>query len=103
ERRVPYGDLDALKPPVTEPAVFSARGQLSADRYEGKRRYTAHDRVLLALSRAWPQSGEPAVFSFDALNRGGTGALEAELPEAKFVRYLLNPENPKNQGKAKFF
>jgi hypothetical protein len=103
EHRVPYGELDALKPPVTVSAGFSARGQVSADRYNGKRRYTVHDRVLLALSRAWPQSGEPVAFSFDSLPEGSTSVLEAELPEAKFVRYLLNPEHPDGQGKAKFF
>jgi hypothetical protein len=103
EHRVPDGELDALKPPVPEPDAFSARGQVSIDRYNGKRRYTVHDRVLLALSRARPQSGEPVVYSFDAQPKGSTSVLEAELPEAKFVQYLLNPDHADGQGKAKFF
>src|SRR6266516_2421638 len=103
ERRVPYGELDDLKPPLPKPPHFSARGQISADRYHGKRRYTVHDRVLLALSRLWPQSGEPVAFSFDALRLAKADVLEAELPEAKFVRYLLNPDHADGRGKAKFF
>src|SRR6266516_5841 len=103
ERRVPYGELDDIKPPLPKPPHFSARGQISADRYHGKRRYTVHDRVLLALNRLWPQSGEPVAFSFDALRLAKADVLEAELPEAKFVRYLLNPDHADGRGKAKFF
>jgi len=103
ERRVANGELDALKPPVSEPPDFSDRGQISADRYNGKRCYTVHDRVLLALSRLWPQTGEPAEFSFDALSNAKANVLEAELPEAKFVRYLLNPDHSDGRDKAKFF
>src|SRR5271170_2089506 len=103
ERRVAYGELDGLKPPIPEPTNFSDRGQISADRYNGKRRYTVHDRVLLALSRLQPQSGEPVAFSFEASPVAKVDVLEAELPEAKFVRYLLNPDHAHGRGKAKFF
>jgi hypothetical protein len=103
ERRVAYGELDDLKPPIPEPSGLSARGQISAERYNGKRRYTVHDRVLQALSALWPQSGEPSEFSFGALSNAGGEVLEAELPEAKFVRYLLNPAHGVGRDKAKFF
>lgn len=103
ERRVADGELEALKPPVRDPPVYSDRGQVSADRYDGKRRYTVHDRVLLALSRAWEQTRDAPAFSFVSLPESNAAVLEADLPEAKFVRYLLNPEHADGRGKAKFF
>lgn len=103
ERRVGYGELSYLQPPVRVPADFSDRGQISADRYNGKNRYTVHERVLLALSRLWPQHGEPAEYSFDAFRDRNATVLEAELPETKFSCYLLNPDHKEGQGKAKFF
>lgn len=102
ERRIAEGGLDALKPSNPAPPCYSARGQLSADRYNGKRRYTVHDRVLLALSRAWHESGNGPSFLFTEL-RENEAVLEADLPEAKFVRYLLNHEHAEGRGKAKFF
>lgn len=103
ERRVAEGELDALMPPIVAPPAYSARGQLSADRYHGKRRYTVHDRVLLALRRAWDQTRDGPSFSFVALPEDKVAVLEANLPEAKFVRYLLNPEHADGRSKAKFF
>jgi hypothetical protein len=103
ELRVAEGELDALKPQVPHPLTYSARGQLSADRYRGKRRYTVHDRVLLALSRAWDQTRDGPPFSFVARSEDKAAVLEANLPEAKFVRYLLNPEHAEGHGKARFF
>ena len=103
ERRVRRGELDALKPSTPDPPTYSTRGQLSADRYHGKRRYTVHDRALLALSRAWDETRDGPSFSFAALPGDNAAVLEANLPEAKFVRYLLNPEHVEGRGKAKFF
>jgi hypothetical protein len=56
-----------------------------------------------ALSRLLLPSGEPVAFSFDALPDATVDIVEAELPEAKFVRYLLNPDHADGRGKAKFF
>lgn len=102
ERRVAYGELDDLKPPVPD-APTSVRGQLSADRYQGKRRYTLYDRALLALSRASGRTRDGPLFSFAALSEDNWSVLEADLPESKFVRYLLNPEHADGRSKAKFF
>ncbi len=103
ERRVAYGELDGLKPPIPEPSEFSERGRIYAGRYNGKRKYTIHERVLRALSALRPQNGEPSEFSFGGLLAANAQPIEAELPEAKFVRYLLNPEHPTGRKKAKFF
>jgi hypothetical protein len=103
ERRVAYGELDGLKPPIPEPSEFSERGRIYADRYNGKRHYTVHERVLRALRTFRPENGEPSEFSFGALLAANAPPIEAELPEAKFVRYLLNPEHPNGREKAKFF
>jgi len=103
ELRVAEGELDALKPQIPHPLTYSARGQLSADRYRGKRRYTVHDRVLLALSRAWDQTRDGPPFSFVARSEDKAAVFEANLPEAKFVSYMLNPEHAEGHGKARFF
>jgi hypothetical protein len=101
ERRVPYGDLSNYQRPLPDVPEYSRRGHISAERYNGKRRYTVRGRILLALSRLWPQAGEPSAFAFDAFRENVV--LEAELSEAKFVRYLLNREHADGRGKAKFF
>jgi hypothetical protein len=100
ERRVPYGDLSAHQPRLPDVPEYSERGSISAERYNGKRRYSLHERILTALSRLWPQDGEPSAFAFDTIPKT---ILEAELPEAKFVRYLLNPDHEDGRSKAKFF
>jgi hypothetical protein len=102
ERRVAYGQLQQLKP--SNPSVnLSNRGRISAERYEGKRRYTVYDRVLSALANFRFRDDEPASFSFESSQKDKTEVLEADLPEAKFVRYLLNPDHPDGRSKAKFF
>jgi hypothetical protein len=103
ERRVAYGKLDGLEPPAPEPTEFSDRGRIYADRYNRKRRFTVHERVLRALSALRPQSGEPPAFSISTLLGANAQPMEAKFPEAKFVRYLLNPEHPNERDKAKFF
>lgn len=101
-RLVPYGSLASLRPPVPIPSALSPRGQLSLQRYEGKRRSSLQERILSALSGASDLKVGPASYVFsttdDPLN-----PLDADLPEAKFVRYLLDPNHPKGGSKARFF
>lgn len=102
QRLVPYGALASLRPPIPIPSAPSPRGQLSVQRYKGKRSFSLQERILSALSDASEPKVSPASYVFsttdDPLN-----PLEAELPEAKFVRYLLDPNHPKGGSKAKFF
>lgn len=101
-RLVAYGTLAAHRPPVPVPSVLSSRGELSLQRYNGKRSFSLQERVLSALSRANHLKISPASYEFladdDPLN-----PLEADLPEAKFIRYLLDPNHPKGGSKARFF
>jgi hypothetical protein len=57
---------------------------------------------LDALSRQWPPRNEQPAFEF-ARSSASSDVLQVGLPQAKFVRYLLNEEHESNQGKAKFF
>jgi hypothetical protein len=96
---VPYGELDALRPPIFYPASLSKRGQVSLDRYNGKQAFSLQERVLAALASSNLRN---EVFAFEAQEKS-CDVLQSELPEAKFVKYLLNANHENNKGKAKFY
>lgn len=98
--RVAYGRLRALIPPIPFPPGPSPRGKISLDRYRGKRQFTLQERVTSALAA----SSNPASASYAfSVAKDLTNPLEANLPEAKFVSYLLNTTHPKGADKARFF
>lgn len=99
---VPYGELDVLRPPIFYPASLSERGQVSLDRYNGKRAFSLQERVLAALAYESSPNIRNEVFEFETLGTS-RDVLESELPEAKFVKYLLNADHKDNHGKAKFY
>lgn len=99
--RVPEGELISLHSPLPS-RPLSNHGRISEERYDGKRSFTVYDRVLTALSRLRSKLEEPATFSFNQSEASGA-ILEADLPENKFVQYLLNPDHKDGTGKAKFF
>lgn len=102
ERRVPYGELHALRPIAVIPSEPSERGQVSLDRYQGKRHFTLQERVAAALVRH--RLGDRTSQPFDISTLEDTSnPLEAHLPEAKFLRYLLDEAHPKGGPKARFF
>ena len=75
--------------------TLSDRGRISEERYKGKMIYTIEERVIGALNRLWNRN--QASFSFK-ISSTQSSVIEADLPEAKFVRYLLNPEHKGNKG-----
>ncbi|MBX9574296.1 MAG: hypothetical protein K2X07_01505 [Caulobacteraceae bacterium] len=99
-RWVPYGELKALRPPVPD-IELSARGEITQQRYEGKRRFSLQERVAAGLARG-PRPAGASKFEI-LVTEDPSNPLEANLPEAKFIRYLLNPNHPKGGSKAKFF
>lgn len=101
-RLVAQGALAALRPPVPAPSALSSRGELSLQRYSGKRNFSLQERVLSALFRADELKLGPTSFEF-SVDDGPLRPSEADLPEAKFIRYLLDPKHPKGGSKAKFF
>jgi len=98
-RRLPPTDFAAQCPPIPT-LPLSDRGKETLERYLGKRTATIEQRVLQALAE-WRDPGK-SPFAFSSL-APGNAVLEANLPEAKFVQYLLNPNHPVGAGKAKFF
>lgn len=103
ERRVPFGKLRALKPKLAIPDQPSPRGQISYERYKGKKQFSLHERVLEALAHIPGKKGKSEKYSFHALPNAPHQIVDADLPENKFVKYLLNPDHPKGGSKAKFF
>jgi hypothetical protein len=101
-RVVKYGKLKALSTEFEATAGLSPRGRISLERYSGKRKFTLQERVLAALACRVPLGDGRKSYTFDA-GRDPTNPLEAELPESKFVRYLLDPNHPNGRSKAKFF
>ncbi len=101
-RVVKFGELNALSTELVAKGGLSPRGQISLERYSGKRKFTLQERVLAALAFRVPVEDGKGSYSFDA-GRDPTNPLEAELPESKFVRYLLDPNHPNGSSKAKFF
>jgi hypothetical protein len=99
ERRLAADEFHEQQPPLPIRNALSDRGRISKERYEGKRTYTIEERVIHAIS----QLGDPGkgLFAFSSSDRNSI--VEADLPEAKFVRYLLNPNHKDGAGKAKFF
>ncbi len=100
EQRLAPDKFRENKPPLPIFSGLSDRGRLSAERYEGKRVYTIQERVIDGISRL------PALEQADVVFTSSSAPdtiIEAELPEAKFVQYLLNPEHKDGAGKAKFF
>lgn len=102
ERYVDYGTLSTLRPAIPLSPAKSPRGQLSLERYDGKRKFSLQERVIAALAnRTISREGKlPWAFHASADPRD---PLEADLPESKFVRYLLDDAHPKGGPKAKFF
>ncbi len=100
ERRLGWEYFREAMPPLLASSEMSERGRTSLERFQGKKTFTIQDRVFQALSLL-DKKGQPA-FDF-RLSRSSTEFIEAELPEAKFVQYLLNTEHKKGAGKAKFF
>lgn len=100
ERRIPYPQFDESKPPLPSLPPFSERGRASAERYQGKRVFSIEERVIASLVQL--QDSGTKDFSFD-LQNDRAAILQAELSEAKFVKYLLNPEHKDGASKAKFF
>lgn len=98
-QRLPYEEFHERMPPFPSATDFSVRGRLSADRFNGKSTYSIEDRVLAALAQL-PSRKLPH-FSFQSTETNSL--LEADLPAAKFVQYLLNYEHKDGAGKAKFF
>jgi hypothetical protein len=100
ELRLPQDQFAARKPPLPHVSGLSARGRVSRDRYEGKQSFTIEDRVIRAITQLRDAGKNPFAFSSSPKSES---VLEADLPEAKFVRYLLNPDHADGAGKAKFF
>jgi hypothetical protein len=98
---VPYGEVEARKPVIPK-AELSSRGSVTLARYEGKRRFTVQERVAAALAHRYTPTRKDAPFSIEVFE-DPANPLEADLPEAKFVRYLLDPAHPKGGSKARFF
>ena len=101
-RWVNCGELSALHPPIPIPTNLSRRGQISLDRYQGKRQFSLQDRVIAALARADRTSAQHQNYRF-AATAHPQSPLEASLPESKFVQYLLDECHPEGGPKAKFF
>jgi hypothetical protein len=99
ERRLSPEEFIERKPPLSV-SDLSERGRISAERYEGKRTFTIEERIINAIGQLREAGTKP--FAFTATSTP-TSILQADLPEAKFIRYLLNPNHPKGGGKAKFF
>jgi hypothetical protein len=99
ERRLGPDQFLEQQPPLPPLTALSDRGRVSKERYEGKRIYTIEDRVIHALAQL-ADSGK-GVFAFSSSNVGAI--VEVDLPEAKFIRYLLNPDHKDGAGKAKYF
>jgi hypothetical protein len=99
ERRLLQEEFDKQKPPLASVSL-SERGRVSAERYEGKRMFTIEERVINSLAMFREADKNPFAFTATA---NPESILEADLPEAKFIRYLLDPQHPKGGGKAKFF
>lgn len=99
ERRLDPDKFHEQKPPLPILTALSDRGRVSKERYEGKITYTIEDRVIYALSQL-ADLGK-GTFAFSSSNPDAI--VEADLPEAKFVRYLLSPDHKDGAGKAKFF
>jgi hypothetical protein len=115
----PYGRLsgaDRFKPrglglvypwpssavPLIPTLQMSERGRITSQRLEGKyRTISLQARVLDALS-GWLSRPQSTAYEFH-FTEFDSAFIDATLSEAKFVKYLLNPEHPKNLGKAKFF
>lgn len=101
-RLVPYGSLEGLQPPIPTSSTPSPRGLLSLERYEGKREFSLQERVVAALSRE--RNLKVSTMSYEiGTNDDEHNPLEADLPEAKFVRYLLDPNHIDGGSKAQFF
>ncbi len=99
EKRLPPIEFAAQRPPI--PTVPSSdRGKETLERYRGKRIATIEQRVLQAVAEWRDPDSNSFAFSSSAPENA---VLEANLPEAKFVQYLLNPDHPVGAGKAKFF
>ena len=101
KRLVPYGTLGGLRPTIPIPDLPSRRGALSLERYIGKRKFSLQERVIAALAYR-KHSQNKTSYAFE-VSEEPSDPLEAELPEAKFVRYLLDESHPKGGPKAKFF
>jgi hypothetical protein len=99
---VAYGQLESLRPAIPIPQHPSPRGQVSLERYNGKRRFSLQERVIAALAYRTPPTGGLVPFNISA-TVDLSYPLEANLPKAKFVNYLLNLDHPKGGSKAKFF
>jgi hypothetical protein len=102
ERHVAYGELRAFQPRATIPDELSTRGRVSIERYQGKRQFTLQERVAVALTRQRYSHRTSQPFEISTLE-DPSNPLEANLPEAKFLRYLLDEAHPKGGSKAKFF
>jgi hypothetical protein len=100
EQRLGPEEFELLKPAIPRLLGISDRGRLSAERYEGKRTYTIEERVIQSLAQLRDTGKTP--FAFKS-SQNANALLEADLPEAKFIRYLLNPDHKDGAGKAKFF
>lgn len=100
---VAYGALDSLRPTIPFPTEPSLRGVISLERYNGKRKFSLQERVLSALAYRKREGKRHVPYAF-SVKDDPSNPLEADLPEAKFVRYLLDENNKKGGAeKAKFF
>lgn len=102
ERRVDYGELVAFQTKAAMPDKLSARGRISFERYQGKRQFTLQERVAGALAQHGYSHRTARPFDIST-QEDPSNPLEANLPEAKFLRYLLDEAHPKGGSKAKFF
>jgi Domain of unknown function (DUF6883) len=101
-RDVHYGTLNDLQPVISLPAEPSARGLISLQRYSGKRTFSLQERVTSAFVYRKHSGKVQTPYEFSVADNP-SNPLEAELPEAKFVNYLLDDTHPKGGSKAKFF
>lgn len=100
--RVKNGQLENLKPKFHVPKEHSPRGLISLARYEGKRKFGLQERVLAALAYRGALNHEQLTYDI-SVNNDPDNTLEANLPETKFIRYLLDINHPAGGPKAKFF
>lgn len=101
-RILDWKQFDQLQPAARLPTALSKRGKISSDRLEGKRNLTIKEKVAEALYRATLSDEGDLTFSFET-SEMRPGFEEIVIPVEKFTKYLLNPENPQNKGKAQFF
>jgi hypothetical protein len=96
-----WEEFQAALPPLSYPAVFSERGELSRQRIAGQTKVGHRERLARALLERFERSSKEEPMEFSTATEIGSRAFAFD--PRKFTEYLLNKAHPKGGGKAKFF